>query len=172
MKRLYAAFTCAALVLGTLAPSALHAQQAPGQIIKASAAWARATPRNAPVAGAYLTLQNLGSASDRLVSAASPAANRTEIHQMRREGDVMVMRPLPEGLEIRAGEQIVLSPGGYHLMLTGLKAPLVDGDKVHVTLTFQSGAVQHLDVPVLGMGAQGPPLTLDQTDAMQEHHHH
>lgn len=172
MKRLYAAFSCATLILGTLAPSTLLAQGASAQTIKASAAWARATPRNAPVAGAYLTLQNAGSTNDRLVSVATPAANRAEIHQMRREGDVMVMRPLPEGLEIRAGEHIVLSPGGYHLMLTGLKAPLNDGDKVHITLTFQSGAVQHLDVPVLGMGAQGPPLTLDQTDAMQEDHHH
>lgn len=148
------------------------AQTAKAGDVTVSAIWSRATPRNAPVGLVYMTLTNAGKSADKLVAVSTPAAAKSEIHEMRREGDVMVMRPMPQGLEIKPGDQAVLSPGGNHLMLIGLVAPLVEGQSFHLMLTFASGAMAHLDVPIMGMGAQGPGAAATKPDAMQDHNHH
>ena len=146
-------------------------QRRQGSLV-ASAAWARATPRNAPVGGAYLTLSNHGATSDRLIAVATSASGKTEIHQMRMEGNVMVMRAMPDGIEIGPHQTVTLSPGGNHLMLMGLMTPLMEGGKLNATLTFQSGAKIELEVPVLGMGAKGPPMTADDMNGMLDDHDH
>ena len=102
--------------------------------------YARPTREGQTVGAGYLKLANKGPA-DRLVSATSPAAGTVEIHSMSMEGDVMKMRQI-DAIEIATGQTVELKPGGYHLMLMGLKAPLKVGDKFPLTLKFEkSGEV-------------------------------
>ena len=102
--------------------------------------YARPTREGQMVGAGYLKLANKGPV-DRLVSATSPAAGSVEIHSMSMEGDVMKMRQI-DAIEIATGQTVELKPGGYHLMLMGLKAPLKVGDKFPLTLKFEkSGEV-------------------------------
>ncbi|MEC7761703.1 MAG: copper chaperone PCu(A)C [Pseudomonadota bacterium] len=101
-------------------------------------AFSRATLPIAPVAGGFMTITNTGDTDDRLIGAASEVADRMEIHEMAMDGDVMRMRELADGLAIPAGETVELKPGGYHLMFMDLSEPLVEGETVEVTLTFEN----------------------------------
>ncbi|MFT4240668.1 MAG: copper chaperone PCu(A)C [Acidovorax sp.] len=135
-----AAFTVAALA----ASAAAHAQQAP---VKAEAAWARASVQGQKGTGAFMRLTAPHGA--RLVRAESPAAGTTEVHEMRMDGDIMKMRAVP-ALDLPAGQAVELKPGGYHLMLLDLKAPLQKGGTVPITLVFQDaqGAESRLNLTV------------------------
>lgn len=102
--------------------------------------YARPTREGQMVGAGYLKLANKGPV-ERLVAASSPAAGTVEIHSMSMEGDVMKMRQV-DAIEIATGQTVELKPGGYHLMLMGLKAPLKVGDKFPLTLKFEkSGEV-------------------------------
>ena len=120
-----------------------------------SNAWSRATPKGASTAAAYLTIINKGAAGDRLVSISSPAAAKAEVHDMRMTDGVMRMRPVSGGLAIGPGETVTLQPGGYHLMLVGLKAPLKPGDKLAATLVFEKAGSTELEFDVKPIGAGG-----------------
>jgi periplasmic copper chaperone A len=98
--------------------------------------WARATAEGQPTAGAYFSLENKGPA-DRLVSASTAAADSAEVHTMRMEGNIMRMRKVDGGVEVPTGQKVVFVPGGYHVMLFGLKAPLKVGDHIPLTLRFE-----------------------------------
>lgn len=115
--------------------------------------WARATLPNASVGGAYLTLDNRGSEPDRLLGGSSPVAEDVQIHAMEMEGDVMRMRALEEGVPVPAGEEITFAPGALHLMLTGLKEPLVEGSRVPMTLNFEKAGEVDVELAVEGAGA-------------------
>lgn len=117
-------------------------------------AFARATTPHAKVAGGYLTIVSQGDA-DRLLSASSPLADKVEIHEMTMNGDVMTMRPQPDGVAIPAGETVELKPGGYHLMLMGLKQPLVEGGTVPVTLNFDKAGKVDVTLQVRAINARG-----------------
>jgi copper(I)-binding protein len=115
--------------------------------------WSRATPPTAPTAGGFLKITNTGTTPDRLVSARSPAAKSIEIHEMKMDGNVMRMRALEGGLEIPAGATVTLAPGGYHLMMIGLTAPLKDDTKVPLTLTFEKAGSVDVELSVGPMGS-------------------
>lgn len=136
-----------------------HGHAAPSPVVLGALsitdAVARATPPGAPVGGAVLTVANGGTQDDRLVSASSPVAGRVEIHEMAQEGDVMRMRALPDGLPIPAGQTVSLESGGRHLMLMELKAPLVEGETLPLTLQFEHAGTVELPVTVGPMGARG-----------------
>lgn len=107
-----------------------------------TSAFARATLPNAPVAGGFMSIENAGAQDDRLLGASSAVAGKMEIHKMVIDGDVMKMRELPDGVPLPAGERVDLRPGGLHLMFMRLNQPLVEGEEVEVTLSFQqSGEV-------------------------------
>src|SRR5436853_7589544 len=78
--------------------------------------WSRATPGGAKVAGGYLTIVNKGTDADRLLGATFARSARAEIHEMKMEGGVAQMRPLPNGLEIKAGGPVKLEPNSYTCM--------------------------------------------------------
>ena len=118
--------------------------------------WSRATPPTAPTAGGFLTITNRGTAPDRLVAARTAAAGQAQIHQMKMEGDVMRMRELENGLEIPPGATVKLAPGGYHLMLMQLKAPLKAGERVPVTLVFEKAGSIDVELDVQAMGSTAP----------------
>ena len=118
-----------------------------------SAAFSRATLPNQPVAGAFLTITNTGSGDDALIAVSSPVAGKGEVHEMAMQGDTMRMRPLVDGLVIPAGQAVELKPGGYHVMLTGLNQPLVEGETIDVTFEFRNAGTVTIPVPVLAKGA-------------------
>ena len=111
--------------------------------------WARATFAGQKASGAYMRLT--AQAATRLVRVETPAAGVAEIHEMKMNGDVMQMRAV-SGLELPAGTPVELKPGGYHVMLMGLKAPLVNGSSLPLTLVFQDAKgveyAQQLQIPV------------------------
>lgn len=115
--------------------------------------WARATPKGAQVGGGYMTIINTGTASDRLVGGSTVVATGFEVHEMSMANGVMKMRNLPNGLEIKPGETVVLKPAGYHVMLTGLKRQMKQGDHVDATLKFQNAGEVKVDFAVAGIGA-------------------
>lgn len=94
----------------------------------------RPTPKGRQMTGCYMTLTP--SADDRLLSAESPEANIVQIHESRMESNMMMMQELRDGLPLVAGQPAVLAPGGNHLMLLGVKEPLVVGDTVTLELIF------------------------------------
>lgn len=126
--------------------------------------WARATPPGARVGGGYLVLENGGDAADRLVGATATVAERVEIHEMSVKDGVMVMRPVSGGLEVPAGGAVKLAPGGYHLMLMGLKQPLVAGDRFPGTLTFEHAGTVAVEFVVEAQGAapKSEPMGTDE----------
>jgi periplasmic copper chaperone A len=119
-------------------------------------AWSRATPGGAKIGGGYLTIENKGSAPDRLIGGSADIAGKVEVHEMTMNNGVMTMRPLDKGLTIEPGKTAKLAPGGYHLMLLGLKSALKQGDKVPVTLEFEKAGKVKLTFDVQGVGAQAP----------------
>jgi periplasmic copper chaperone A len=119
-------------------------------------AWSRATPGGAKVGGGYLTIENKGSAADRLIGASTEFAGKVEVHEMSVTNGVMTMRPVENGLAIEPGKTVKLAPGGYHLMLLDLKNPLKQGEKVPLTLQFEKAGDIKLSLDVEGVGAQGP----------------
>jgi len=121
--------------------------------VQVTQAWARATPGKSTIGAAYATVT--APAGDRLVGAASPVAASVEIHQHTMEGGVMKMRQI-DAVPLPAGQPVTLSPGGYHLMLIDLKAPLVAGQSFPLSLRFEKGGTVETQVTVGGVGASGP----------------
>jgi copper(I)-binding protein len=116
----------------------------------------RATPGGSHVGAGYMAIVNKGAAADRLIAAASPMAEKIEIHEMAMAGGVMKMHQLPDGLPVDAGKSVMLAPGGYHLMIMGLKAPLVAGTKLPVTLTFEKAGTIEVSLDVQPIGGTKP----------------
>jgi copper(I)-binding protein len=109
--------------------------------------WARPTARSAPNGAVYLTIANAGPAADRLVQAHAEVSAKTELHTHLNEGGVMRMRPVT-AIDIPAGGKAELKPGGLHVMLLGLKAPLAAGTRFPLTLTFETSAPVTVTVTV------------------------
>ena len=149
------AFACAAF-LAALFASPLRAEEVKAGDLVITQAWSRATPGGAKIAGGYLTIENKGAASDRLVSGAAEISGKVEVHEMSMKNGVMTMRSLDKGLAIEPGKTVSLAPGGYHLMLMDLKGPLKQGDKVPVTLEFEKAGKVKLSLDVQAVGAQAP----------------
>jgi copper(I)-binding protein len=150
-----------ALAHETAAHSAPAAAAPAGPVVtvgdlEISGAFSRATLPNAPVGAGYLTITNTGGADDTLVSATSPVAGMTQIHQMKMEGDVMKMSEMGDGLVIPAGQSVVLAPGGLHIMFMDLNAPLVEGSKVALTLAFATAGTVEVELAVGPINADAP----------------
>ena len=114
--------------------------------------WIRATPKGAQVAGGYMKITNNGKEADRLVGGTLDQTRRFEVHQMTMVGDVMQMRPLPEGLVIKPGETVELKPGGYHIMGLELQAPFASGQTAKGALQFEKAGTVQVEYAVAPMG--------------------
>ncbi len=123
------------------------------QPVSVSDAWVRATVAGQTATGAFMTLS--AQQPSQLIRVSSPVAGVVEIHEMKMEKDVMKMAALPTGLALPAGKPVELKPGGYHIMLMDLKAPLSADASVPLTLTFQDAkgvtSQQTLKLPVRAM---------------------
>ena len=125
--------------------------------LEISQPWARATAPTAPAGGGYLVITNKGTTPDRLVSASSPAAQTVQVHEMKMEGNIMRMREVDHGMEIAPGATVKLAPGGFHLMMMGLKEPFKQGATVPVTLVFEKAGRIDVELAVGSIGATEPP---------------
>jgi copper(I)-binding protein len=124
----------ASLVIGAAALCA-NAQEFRHGALTITQPHARATVPGQRAGAGYLKLHNSGPA-DRLLSASTAVSESVELHSMTMDGDVMRMRQL-DAIELPAGKTIELKPGGLHLMLMGLKAPLKAGDSFVLKLKFE-----------------------------------
>ncbi|MCC7425431.1 MAG: copper chaperone PCu(A)C [Alphaproteobacteria bacterium] len=115
--------------------------------------WTRAT--NGRVGGGFLTIHNTGSQPDAILRAHSPAARVMELHTMTMTDGVMRMRPVPR-IELPPGATVTLRPGGLHLMLIDLAAPLRQGGTVPVTLDFARAGSITVELRIEAAGARGP----------------
>lgn len=122
--------------------------------LKISSPWARATPNGASVGGGYMTITNTGNAPDRLVGGSSDASARFEIHNMSMDNGVMKMRPVESGIEIKPGQTVEFSPGGYHVMFVGLKRPFEEGQRVTAALKFEKAGNVAVNFTVEPIGAR------------------
>ncbi|MGR2739590.1 copper chaperone PCu(A)C [Billgrantia sp. Q4P2] len=107
----------------------------------------RAVPPGSQASAAFMTLRNPGERDRVLVAAESSVAEVAELHDHQNVDGVMQMRQVPQ-VVIPAGGSAELAPGGLHLMLIGLTAPLVEGEPVEIELRFESGESQRLEAPV------------------------
>ncbi len=122
--------------------------------LEISGTWTRATAPTARAGGGFLTITNKGTVADRLVSASSPAAAKVEVHEMKMDGSIMRMRELENGLDIPPGATVALKPGGYHLMLMELTAPIAQGSHVPVTLVFEKAGKVEIQLKAEAIGAR------------------
>ncbi|PJG47160.1 hypothetical protein CAF53_02070 [Sphingobium sp. LB126] len=118
--------------------------------------WSRATSPRADTGAGYLILRNIGRQPDRLISGSSPRAAKVEFHTMKIVDGIMRMRPLPHGVSIAPGAEGRLAPGGEHIMLIGLRAPLKVGESIPLTLRFERAGIVTVSLKVAPAGATGP----------------
>ena len=119
--------------------------------------YVRLAPPNAPATGAFMVIRNAGDKDVTVVKADNPASRVTELHTHLNEGGVMKMRPVP-AIEVKAKGEAVLKPGGLHVMLIDLKAPMKEGDVVPITLTFDDGSTRKVDAKVVRPTAAAAPM--------------
>jgi copper(I)-binding protein len=118
----------------------LHAQT-----VDVKNAWVRSTVAAQTASGAFMEITSRDAAQ--LVGVSTPVADSAEVHEMRMDGNVMKMRAVDK-LALPAGKPVVLGPGGYHLMLLGLKHPLKPGSKVPLALQIESAGGKRSTVNV------------------------
>lgn len=134
-RRLFSALLLAAL--SPLASAELLARDA----------YVRLMPAVARTSAAFMVLANPGPAPLAVVAVESSVAERVELHDHLRDGEVMRMRRV-ERIEVPPGGQRALEPGGLHVMLIGLHAPLVDGQSVNLQLVLADGGRVAVSAPV------------------------
>lgn len=117
--------------------------------------WARATAPGAPVSGGFMKIANAGAASDYLVGGSADFAEKVEIHEMFMEGDVMKMRPVEGGIEVPAGGEVELKPGGYHVMFIGMKKQIVPDTYEKAKLVFKNAGEVEVEFAVEEMKMGG-----------------
>ncbi|MDO8652426.1 MAG: copper chaperone PCu(A)C [Undibacterium sp.] len=126
-------------------------------------AWVRATVAQQKVTGAFMQITS--GKDTRLVEVHSSAAATVELHQMEMVGDVMKMHAIDE-LALPAGKTVELKPGGYHVMLMGLKAQVKEGDTIPLTLVIEGKDKKR---ETIELKAIAKPLNQAAMPAMQHH---
>jgi hypothetical protein len=141
-----------AAALATVCAASAFAQN-----VTVTDAWARATVTGQKATGAFMTIT--AKDTTKLVGVSSPVAGVAEIHEMKMDKDVMKMAALPNGLDLPAGKAVALKPGGFHVMLMDLKAPLAKDSTLPLTLTLQDakGVKSTVELKVL-VGMQPPAM--------------
>ncbi len=152
-------------LIAALACASVHAQT-----IEIKDAWARSSVPGQKASGAFMKISARDGA--KLVGASSPVAGVVQVHEMTMEGNVMKMRAVAGGLDIPAGQTVELKPGGYHVMLMDLKAPLVKDSSVALTLVFKDakGAESKVDLKV-PVASSAPGAKVGDMPAMDHSKH-
>jgi periplasmic copper chaperone A len=132
--------------------------------IQIDAPYARVSGPSAKSGAVFMTILNHAAQDDRLVSVATDAAERAELHSHTQNADgVMQMGEVPEGFLIPATEARALDRAGDHIMLMGLTRALKQGDTLTLTLSFERSGVITVDVPVDNERQPGAPAAMDHS---------
>ena len=123
------------------------------QAITVTGAWARPTIAKMRISAAYFQAATTGG-EDKLIAAKTANADKAELHQHIMENGIAKMRPV-DSVAIAPGTPVVFQPGGYHVMIMGLKGPLNEGDSFPLTLTFEKAGDVTVNVMVMKKAAQG-----------------
>ena len=158
MKRFAIGAAGVVLSLGAYAATPVRAHDYAVGPLKIGHPWARATPPSAKVGGGYLSIENTGAESDRLVGGSTEVAARLEIHEASLSDGIMRMREKTEGV-IPASTKVELKSSALHLMLVHFKAPLKQGDKIKATLVFDRAGAVTVELQVQCVGAPQPAAT-------------
>jgi periplasmic copper chaperone A len=118
-----------------------------------SNAWTRATPPGTTVTALYAQLRS--SQDDEIVAVSCALAERVEIHASTQTNGMMQMRRV-ERLKVTAGVPLKFAPGGLHLMIMGLREPLVVGRSLAVTFTFRAAGSITIKAEIVAPGNNGP----------------
>lgn len=101
------------------------------------------------MSAAFGELSNDSSVDITVVSATTEASSMVELHETKaNDAGEMVMSAIEGGFVIPADGTIALEPGGDHIMLMDLAAPLVAGEDVTFTLTFSDDSTYEFTAPV------------------------
>jgi copper(I)-binding protein len=120
--------------------------QGPGAAkVQAADVWARAAATGN--SAAYMILRNGGDSADRLIKIESDVADAVELHKTTMDASMMKMDPV-DGIDIPGKGQAELKPGGFHVMLIGLKRELKAGEKIKLKLQFEKAGVQEVEAEV------------------------
>lgn len=131
-----------ALALTLLAPLALAAGT-----VDVQNPYVRAVPPGQPNSAAFMMLKNNSAKEVSLIRAQSGVAEAVELHTHTMDQGVMKMRRVPE-IRIPGNGMTHLKPGGFHVMLIGLKQNLFEGQKVSVKLYFSNGSMAIVEMPI------------------------
>lgn len=134
-------------------PESVSAIGAAADSLAVEGAWARASV--GANGAAYFTVRNMGDTEDRLVAVRGDVAKAVELHAMSMDGGVMKMHAAEGGIAVPAKGTAELKPGGLHVMLIGLKAPLEEGDTFPLTLVFEKAGERTVEIAVGSIS--GPP---------------
>jgi copper(I)-binding protein len=129
----------ATLLIAIVMPIGAHAQ------LTVHEPWARATVSGQKATGVFMKLETASPVV--LVGVRSPVAGVAELHEMKHEGDRMTMRPVSR-LPLAAGQVTELKPGGYHIMLMDLKAPLAAGQRLPLVLVVENDKAKRQEYEV------------------------
>jgi periplasmic copper chaperone A len=135
--------------------SDVRAQGTVSTTIAVEQPWARATPKGTKMGAAFMTLVNNGASAERLLGATTPLAEHVQFHQETEEKGVSRMREL-KAVDIKPGGKIIFKPGEMHVMIVGLKQPLIEGQTFPLTLQFEKAGIVEVTVPVQKIGATEP----------------
>lgn len=141
----------ALLIAGCAEPADESARPAAKPEIAVVNAWARSTVAGQPGTAAYLAVANFGSGGDRLVSVEARAPLTASLHATSNDGGVAKMRPLAGGLAIPGGQSVTLGPGNAHVMVRGLTKPLKPGDRLPLTLQFETSGKREIAAVVVDL---------------------
>lgn len=157
--------TTAALGLAGCAPTPepTVASEPAAESITVSDAWIKAADEG--MSAAFGTLANAGDTEVTLVAATSAASTSVELHETVDDGSgAMVMQERDGGFSIPSGGALSLEPGGNHIMLMGLTAPIIAGDEIDITLTFSDGSDYTFTAPAKDYSGANETYTGDDMD--------
>lgn len=166
MKTLVGTALALALAAFTLPAAAGDAKSG---AIEIKDAWARASPAKAPVGGAFVTITNGGTTTDNLLGASADVSKTVELHTHIAQGEVMRMVAVGS-IELQPGKTVAMAPGGLHIMLIGLNAPLKEGTSFPLELTFAQAGKVTVTVDVRPVGAMGPGNAMVHDPAAHQSH--
>jgi copper(I)-binding protein len=137
-------------IIASLLACSFSAFAAVTEQVQVTDGFVRAVPPGQQVSAAFMTIHNDDMNDHKVVSASSPAAKNVELHTHTHDNGVMKMRQIPE-INLPAGGDAILKPGGLHVMLIGLTQELTADKPVAVTIKFEDGSEKALSLPVKGM---------------------
>jgi periplasmic copper chaperone A len=120
-------------------------------------AWMRASLGQVPTTAAYFRIENKGAGEDQLVGVSTPVAGMSHLHESVADNGIMQMRAV-EALTVKPGESVQLNPGGLHVMVMNLKAPLKAGEKVPLVLRFEKAGEIKVEAEVRGLNDVKAPV--------------